>query len=183
VTIIGINGFARSGKDTIASILVERYGFRHEAIADPIKRLALASDPSLRRMVDGFGWDHVKTAHSGVRDRLQALGAAIRAEWGDTFLIVEILGGVLEDERVVISDVRTPEEAREVRDWGGFVFRVERPYVGPANRDYTERLLAPDLIDHTFHNEGAIGDLVEQVNRFFESEMGKTALYGPKEAA
>lgn len=37
--IIGINGKAKSGKDTLADIFVRRYGFVKIAFADPIKRI------------------------------------------------------------------------------------------------------------------------------------------------
>jgi hypothetical protein len=39
--IIGLNGQARSGKDTVADFLVEHYGFVKVALADPIKRAAM----------------------------------------------------------------------------------------------------------------------------------------------
>lgn len=43
--LIGVNGKVRSGKDTIAKYLVEKYGFRQEAFAAPLKEAALALDP------------------------------------------------------------------------------------------------------------------------------------------
>ena len=146
--LIGLTGFARSGKDTVASILERDHGFERRAIADPIKALLAAADPDVRRHVDGFGWEHVKTAHSGVRDRLQAIGAVIRREWGEDFL----LGSILNDwrteigPRLVISDVRTNAEADLIRDYGGFIVRIERPGVGPANGDITERKLAAGIV-------------------------------------
>ena len=37
--IIGISGVARSGKDSVANILVKNYGFKKMAFADPLKRI------------------------------------------------------------------------------------------------------------------------------------------------
>lgn len=39
--ILGVMGQARSGKDTFADYMVERYGFVRIALADPIKRIAM----------------------------------------------------------------------------------------------------------------------------------------------
>lgn len=36
--LVGVSGFAGSGKDTIANYLVERYGYQKTSLADPIKR-------------------------------------------------------------------------------------------------------------------------------------------------
>ena len=35
--VIGLTGYAQSGKDTVASILVEKYGYRRIAFADKIR--------------------------------------------------------------------------------------------------------------------------------------------------
>jgi dephospho-CoA kinase len=37
--IIGLTGYAQSGKDTVANILVENYGYQRVAFADPIRAL------------------------------------------------------------------------------------------------------------------------------------------------
>lgn len=39
--ILGVMGQARSGKDTFADFMVEKYGFIRIALADPIKRIAM----------------------------------------------------------------------------------------------------------------------------------------------
>lgn len=43
--IIGIAGKARSGKDTLAGLLVKHHGFRRDAFADGVRAAALALDP------------------------------------------------------------------------------------------------------------------------------------------
>ena len=64
--IIGLTGYARSGKDTVASILVEDYGFTRVAFADPIRDLLLKINPILENgyrlgeHVKEFGWELAK---------------------------------------------------------------------------------------------------------------------------
>jgi hypothetical protein len=43
--IIGLSGYAQSGKDTVAKILVDHYGFRRVAFADKIKEMVLETNP------------------------------------------------------------------------------------------------------------------------------------------
>lgn len=44
-SLIGLTGLARSGKDTVGAMLVERYGYTRVAFADGIRDAALALDP------------------------------------------------------------------------------------------------------------------------------------------
>ena len=62
--IIGLSGYAQSGKDTVAEILVEEYGYTRVAFADIIKQAVYLLDPivnvsgmRLRYFVDQIGWD------------------------------------------------------------------------------------------------------------------------------
>lgn len=43
--IIGLCGYARAGKDSVARVLVEEYGFVKLAFADPLREMAQAIDP------------------------------------------------------------------------------------------------------------------------------------------
>lgn len=43
--IVGITGFAQSGKDTAAHILIDKMGFKRFAFADPLKRDLVVLDP------------------------------------------------------------------------------------------------------------------------------------------
>ncbi len=43
--IIGLTGYAQSGKDTVANILVERYGFTRVAFADKIREFLYETNP------------------------------------------------------------------------------------------------------------------------------------------
>jgi dephospho-CoA kinase len=71
--IIGLSGYAQSGKDTVAKVLVEKYGYRRVAFADPIRDLLYGMDPlvpkgygesvinyRLQDLVDSYGWEKWK---------------------------------------------------------------------------------------------------------------------------
>lgn len=45
--IIGLCGYARAGKDTVARVLVEEFKFVKIAFADPLREMALAIDPMI----------------------------------------------------------------------------------------------------------------------------------------
>jgi hypothetical protein len=45
--IIGLSGYARSGKDTVAELLVLNYGFKRMAFADGIRESLIALNPIL----------------------------------------------------------------------------------------------------------------------------------------
>lgn len=45
--IIGLCGYARAGKDSVAKVLCEQFGFVKLAFADPLRAMALAIDPMI----------------------------------------------------------------------------------------------------------------------------------------
>ena len=53
--IIGLSGYARSGKDAVAQVLVSEFGFKRVAFADPIRDLLYEMDPK----IDEIGRAHV----------------------------------------------------------------------------------------------------------------------------
>ena len=64
--IIGLSGYARSGKDTVANLLVLNYSIKRLAFADAIKDAVLLLNPILdngRRVsdvVNDYGWEVAK---------------------------------------------------------------------------------------------------------------------------
>ena len=155
-TLIGLTGHAGSGKSSAADILA-KYGYTVTHIADPIRRIAYQSLPRIRRVVDAYGWDQAKRIDPEVRPVLQSLGDALRAEFGDDFLISESLC-VITGEGVV-ADVRTDDEAHYVKDCGGTVIEITRTGTKPANGHHLERGIDRDLIDLSIANDGTLEDL------------------------
>lgn len=113
--IIGLTGFAQSGKDTAASFLVER-GFKRLAFADilrqslynlnPIVAVGMKrstpfdlDDPTVldhltiksgrvQDIVDSIGWDVAKVKFPEVRELLQRMGTEVGRElYGENFWV------------------------------------------------------------------------------------------------
>lgn len=168
---IGITGYKRSGKDTIASVLVE-HGFTRIGFADPLKSMALSCDPfveihgrtpefaRLTEIVGLLGWELAKD-HEDVRRFLQRLGTeGVRDHLGpDAWVNALKLRADQEGlTRIVVPDVRFMNEAAAIRKWGGQIWKVHRPGClsdGHASEAYIEQIDA----DVEFHNTGEITDL------------------------
>ncbi|MFE9925174.1 hypothetical protein ACFYQA_27445 [Streptomyces sp. NPDC005774] len=173
--IIGLAGYARSGKDAAAEALVQ-YGWSRAAFADKLKEFLLALDPlipghwgagnlRLRKLVDAAGWDYAKTTYPEVRALLQRAGTeAGRKVLGTDVWVDALFREHADTPALVVTDCRFPNEARAVVERGGLMIRVERPGVGPA-RDKLGRVHESEVAldgwvyDHTLVNDGAVRDL------------------------
>ncbi len=149
--LVGLAGYAGSGKDTAASCLIKR-GWRHDAFAKPLKEMALEIDPvirdsgrerplhlSLGLLVDELGWEKAKLIPS-VRRYLQNLGSAVRKHLGEDVWIeamrerckykdfCDVETFVQDLENLIVTDVRYPNEAKFIRNplGGAYVFETHR---------------------------------------------------------
>lgn len=171
--IIGLTGYAKSGKDTVANVLAGQ-GFQPLAIASSLKRLLVDFDPkvpvlggttvSLSDMVLNYGWDKTKDI-AEVRKMLQVMGDACRKNLGDDALLMPVIQKIEDDpERDwVVSDVRLPEEANALRSLGASIWRIKRPGVGPVNKHRTETALDRIRPDAVIDNDADIPSLTAKV--------------------
>lgn len=164
--VLGLTGYASSGKDAVADILAEEFGYERVAFADPVKRVAYC-----------IGWDGTKRAPSTYapgnlngRLLLQELGMACREHIApDVFVVVaerrieEVLqrGG-----RVVLPDVRFANEVELVHSFYGTVVRVERPGVEPMK--HASEQIESLVVDASIRNGGSLLDLRVSVRRALE---------------
>ena len=170
--IIGLSGYAQSGKDTVAEILVRKFGFQRVAFADPIREFCydfnpivgyVANEPIfLRNVVDRDGWEVAKK-NPQVRQTLQAVGVSARNIFGENFWIDRALRRTDIFGKWVITDVRFRNEANAI--WNlpamapGQVWRVERPGVAAVNSHVSETQLDDYPFDCTIVNAGSLEDL------------------------
>lgn len=184
--VVGMLGYAQSGKDTAASRLTERYGFRRVAFADALKRIALDMDPivqvlpslspnlatvRLSDVVYPLGWEHAKRVPE-VRRMLQELGVAVRAHLGPDTWVNEVMRQLHRESRgVVITDVRFPNEAAAIREIGGVLVRVIRPGVGPVNQHRSETELDGLEPNWTLENDAGIPELLSRVDQLYYEHL------------
>jgi hypothetical protein len=164
--IIGLTGYAQSGKDTVAKVLVDNYGFKRVAFADPIRKLLYEMNPAvkdgdyrLQGVVDAYGWDVAKTAFPEVRRLLQDLGVGARKVFGEDFWVNRSLASILEHEKTVITDVRFINEADIVKHQAGQVWRIKRMGVNAVNGHISEQELDGYKVDQIFANNGTLENL------------------------
>jgi hypothetical protein len=139
-TIIGLCGKATVGKDTVADYLVREHGFEKAAFAAPLKDVAAQlfgwpraalDDAEAKQRVDAFWGLSPRTA-------LQRLGTdCIREQFGADFWIKTLERRYLQRGeadssplRLVVADVRFPNEADAIKRWGGALWRLEGPSRG-----------------------------------------------------
>lgn len=172
--LIGVSGFARSGKDTAAAALVA-LGWEQRSFAAKLKAFLYAQNPPipmpdgtgflrLKPLVDSIGWERAKDEHPEVRALLQRTGteAGRRVLYEDVW--VDAALRCLGETPVVLADCRFQNEADAIRDRGGLVLRVNRPGVGPATNaagevHTSETALDGYDFDHVIDNSGSVEDL------------------------
>ncbi len=187
-TVVGVSGYAGSGKDAVAEALVSRHGFERAGFADALKELAYNADPMVspdgRRLsgvVDEIGWDRAKTELPEVRGTfrqfcrrgiLQRFGTAAREVLGEDVWVDALFRRHRETRCLVVSDVRLPNEMEAVRARGGRVVRVVRPGVGPVNGHISETALDHAELDAVIDNDGSLTDLTCKVERLLGEAVG-----------
>lgn len=175
---IGLSGWARSGKDTVASYLVEKHGFVRVSFADQMRTALYNLDPSidldgyrisLRSAVDLMGWEDLKSQSGDVRGLMQRMGTEVgRRLWGEDFWVEAAMKSMPSNVDVVFSDVRYPNEAEAIRMGGGQLWRITREGVGPANDHDSEVSLDTYNFDSYVVNNGSIEATWAYVESLFD---------------
>lgn len=168
-SLIGLTGFAGSGKDTVADILVAEYGYVKFAFADPLREMLLILNPnigspkSLADLIDENGWRWVKQRFPEVRRLMQVLGTDIVRNKIDQSFWVNTLAKRLEGiEKAVIADVRFSDEAGLIKERGGQVWRVNRSGLQRLNHvSENIDLIEVDLI---INNDASLPELSKKIS-------------------
>lgn len=172
IKLVGLSGYAGSGKDEAAKGLDE-LGFRRVAFADVLRSMAYATDPyvehpfggfvRLSEIVDQYGWDFVKNNFPDARRLLQRLGTeGGRSILGENIWVDTLLNS-LEHDKVVVTDVRFLNEMVAIKERGGITVRIVRPGVGPRNNHPSETSLDDVTFDRYLVNDGTIDELVSDM--------------------
>ncbi len=172
MVLIGIVGKKYSGKSTIASHLVDKYGFQEFAFADPLKQACRDVFGLTHQQLYGSVVDkESKDPYWGVSPRhmLQDVGkmfrdlVRVRPEYHSIWIrSVERSIQQARARRVVVSDVRYEDEATMIRDKGGYLIGVYRSDV--VSHDEHESENQDIRVDIVIRNNGSISDLHDKVD-------------------
>ena len=179
--IIGLSGYARSGKDTAADRLVEAHMFTRYSFAAPMKDAMYKLNPIVhsdsignfryKDLVDSYGLDEAKDSHPEIRRLLQVFGTEVgRDMFGNNFWVDLALNSIIEDN-VVISDVRFKNEADAIKSAGGKVWRINRHGVGPVTNHSSEIDLDSYNFDYIIDNDYSVSDLHNVVDMLLEKQI------------
>ena len=162
--VIGLAGFKRSGKDTVGRMLCEVLGYSAMAFADPVR------DEVFERFHVARMPDHLKDVpmrHLGgrsYRDLLIEVGQGRRAENPDHWVSKareKIAARLASGQRVVLTDIRMPNEVRLIHVHGGIAAWISRRGV-ESNGHVTEQDHR-HLCDLVIENDGTKEDLLRRV--------------------
>lgn len=161
--IIGLLGFAGSGKGTVADILVSKFGYTKLSFAGPLKdatsvvfgwdRFLLEGDTSesrdFREEPDPF-WSEKFGRLFTPREALQLMGTeAGRDVFHENLWIFALERKMKQHKKVVISDARFPNEIAFVRRSFGKTIRVKRgedpPWWDTATKENLNILLGGNV--------------------------------------
>lgn len=135
--IVGFVGYARSGKDTAAQVLLDN-GWKRMAFADQLK---LDVERIVGCPLAGPGANPVDKEFW--RPLLVEYGRLRRKQHPDYWVWqveANLRMTAAPGDRVVLTDVRYKNECEWILNRGGILIYVERPGVGPANSEEAESI-------------------------------------------
>lgn len=159
--IIGICGFAGSGKSTVADILEKNHGFKKLSFAGPLKDMVSSifgwdremlegttqESRQWREKVDPWWSDRLQYANLTPRLILQIMGTEVmRAHYHSDIWIASMEKQLLDNNhnRLVITDCRFPNEFKAISDQGGDILYISRELTNPSwFAAYKEPNMAP----------------------------------------
>lgn len=182
--VIALAGEKGSGKDTAAGPLVG-LGYTNVKMAGALKDMLRAylryrrcPEDVIARMIDG---DLKETPSRYLNDRtpryaMQTLGT----EWGreimsDRFWVDAVADHIVNLDKVVITDVRFPNEIRFAKELGAHVFRVVRPGGSSSGDTHASETHVSELtVDGTlFNTAGSATSFQGIAKSFFAATIGR----------
>lgn len=189
--IIGINGYAGVGKDTVGEIIkelqpwdqweIKKFAGKLKEVASIILGIpkAMFEDQEFKKKDLPQMWSNHGLPMT-VRDFLQKLGTDGLREglhpntWVNALMmdyieqVINVInneGYQLEDRypNWIITDCRFPNEARAIKNEGGVIVRVNRAGIKAINAHPSEVALDAWSYDYVIDNDGSIEDLRKQV--------------------
>ena len=166
---IGLIGKKGSGKDTVADYLVHRHGYKKHAFATPLKNVCrelFLLEESQMHDVDQKEKVDVRWGMSP-RQMMQTVGTdMVRRHLGVDFWLRHMDMTTANESRIVLSDVRFPNEAEWVRSQGGKLIRIVR---AGEDEDVVDKHASEQEQDKIVVDEEIVNDHGLGIEAFYDS--------------
>lgn len=198
MTVVGLSGFAQSGKTTAALYLEKKYGITRKHIAEPLRAMLAAL-----LQANGMKSDEITRYLTGdlKEEVIPCLGVTSRyaqitlgTEWGRNLINDNLwantwMKGIEEGDSVMNDSVRFRNEEQAIQLLGGLTIMIKRPGTRPAKFKWgklgeylfdkcglywgvhdSERTdrIRPDYI---INNDGSIEDLYAELDKVMEDHF------------
>ena len=183
--IIAVCGKKGSGKDSIANYLIEKYGFKREKFADPIKKIALIMYPTWgERHIEGDLKEIVDPEYGiSPRQVMQVIGddfaqkflcenfPEYRETTGRKLWVRNLIKRIDLSQNYVISDMRYVHESHELHDKVDevLIVKVERSSINNKDEHRSENQIRFITPDRLFTNDQGLDVLYKKVDNMIES--------------
>ncbi len=184
--LIGLGGYAGSGKDAFADFLVADCGFEKRFFSWGVSETLLVLNPwlpyaeqvadvwpddadmlqyaELFALCGGYGGYELFKTHPEVRRLMQDQGTGVGRQWFGENVWIEILdrevGRLLDDgQDVAVTGVRYPNELAWVEGRSGTSLWITRPGYGPINEHSSDNSLAAQDFERVIPNDRTLEDL------------------------
>jgi len=187
MNIIAICGFQGAGKDTLANILVEKYGYTKLSFAGILKdivaiifnwdRKLLEGDTiesrKWREQIDEWWSNRLCIKNLTPRYILQTIGTDVfRNHFHPDIWIASIEKKLSNYNKIVITDCRFPNEIDIIKKYGGKLIHIYRDKLPEwfINKNIVDGLHSSEYswikcsIDYTIENNGTIDDLSKLID-------------------
>jgi len=192
MNLIGLCGTIGVGKDTVASILVQDYGFAKDSFASSLKDVISVAFGWDREMMEGATpesrlwreqtdewWSDRLGQTITPRKMLQLWGTdCIRTHFHDEFWLATVERRIRQqilanpEAKIVLSDVRFPIEAECIRRLGGTIIKITRAKSQDDIKNTTlhssETSLQSIIPDKIITNDKSLDELKNTIQYLFE---------------
>lgn len=172
--LIGLTGYAGTGKDTVRKLLEQDHDFDGIAFADPIRDMLGTLLDSMEIPRDWMIERELKEREiPGLGVSYRQMAQALGTEWGRSLnsdLWLDIAATKIAacnqygNPGVVISDVRFANEAEWIKAQGGIVWKIIRPDIEPVREHVSEALADLLPYDYVIDNCSTVENLAMAVD-------------------
>lgn len=177
--IIGICGKNRSGKDTVANYLKDKYKFEHLYFAEPLKKAAILLFKLSPEQITGDLKETIDARYNkSPRQLLRWLGIHVfRNQFKDSFWL-DYLKFSYEEIRtknpnvlVVVSDVRFQDEIDMIKKLGGKIVKINREnrILNSNDIESDNRFIELTGFDFYINNDSTLEDLYHNIETMVKS--------------